>query len=1261
MFKYLAFILGLAISVGVAGAEEAQRAREAAAVPLVPQYTVLKDLHLQTDLVVKGRAAVIIVPPAGGRYAGEVRALRKALREATGVEIPVVEDAAVMKERFPEGNTILLGNRSTNRVISRLYDRFFALTDLRYPGTGGYEVRSIHDPFGDGHNHLLLGGSDDEGVRTAVARLIAILESRKGERDSFSLKPILDVKLSGDFSFTGAVNDAPTWQDSEGYKGNYFGWNSVSRAMALYYMTGEEKYAREFLRLAFPDPAAKAEIEKLDGERIETKDDPLAGPYHYNATRMMLYWDLIEESPLFSDEERLRVTNAFARQLAHRVEADGYTGDIHALEGPREAIGSRHGIYTALSLYVLARYFTRDYESPLWRKVLKASGEYYFAPLKRKVPLVEGENDNLHWYGTAVAPILDYILLSGDRRGIGSGAVSTLLRVQESIWNGTSADRNLRFVAVDYLNKAAYLTGDGRWIHYREMLPVSVKEGRLDQSFWPERRFEAVEPTDLARAWTISRPTPPARAAGENPSHGEWFRMMSYRSKVDGTGDFLLIKGRKGRSRNPFHVLAMTELRIDGTTLLKGYLNQVRLRSNGAVGPKLETEAVLKGDLAFGKSALAVAEVHQLPYGRWRRSVYLREGRLSLVVDRLKVLEDSSRFEAEFWWQGVMPWRQRGGNLRSKDAVVLNGDLLPSVTEGNRTRFLWNGTVRKGEQKDFFSLVLKADGRNAAASAQRLAVNAALFRTPGELLSFTGKFGEADAALGVVGEGFLFAQQLRSFPGIVTEDAMDLDWDFRTGEVFFHMQQPVTVTMKLAETASPVMDGKTLPFAGNKVSLSLPAGISRASGFVPSSASARFLANHAKQAVPEAEKGQAAVPHDVPQGLKAMPVVFDVRIKETIGQVVRAGEGETLCYYIAAGDHLYMMDARGRNLRQLATVDGPRMIHWWAEEGLLVAGTRDQRVVAYTGNGEVRWSFQSKMAEEVAKTGKTYWYNTAPGYEGIHGLDSGMFLEGKSQLFVGSACTLEIVDANGDVLKRVPQFWGTPAIFQRVEGPGGSINLLAARSITERDEPGVLNSRNPEPARRGFFEVPEGYSHVTGWIDQRRLHLLRADLDGDGQSEIISDITGLWNRISIWDETGLPKATINFGPGPSPYRGHGRIVPALIRDTAVGPVESSGKRGIVTVLSSGLVLKLDPQCRTEWSRRLAGVPTRLGVAGERIVVGDERGTVTVLDGKGNFLRKTKAAGAVNAIVKASDDAVMVVSDHAIQQLALPSTEMEKNE
>jgi hypothetical protein len=319
----------------------------------------------------------------------------------------------------------------------------------------------------------------------------------------------------------------------------------------------------------------------------------------------------------------------------------------------------------------------------------------------------------------------------------------------------------------------------------------------------------------------------------------------------------------------------------------------------------------------------------------------------------------------------------------------------------------------------------------------------------------------------------------------------------------------------------------------------------------------------------------------------------------------------------------------------------------------LVAGTADQKVLAFSPEGMLKWTFQSEMDPAVYAAGKTYWFNTAPGHGGIHGLDSGVFLNGQSQLFVGSACTLEIVDANGKLIKRLPQFWGPPALFQLIPAADGSVNLLAARDITSNPSAHVINSKTLDPNPEGYNGVPSGYDYIGGWIDQRRLHFFYQDVDGDGKKEIVSDITGVWNRISTWDENGNPKASIYFGPGPSPYKGMNGLAPALIRGTDVGDIDGDGKPEIVTALSNGLVIALDGECHVKWSRRISGIPTALIIVGKTIVIGQEDGTIVTLDEKGTFLSQSKTSSAIIELLETSGNAVIAVNDRDIVGLRAP--------
>ncbi len=364
--------------------------------PVPPQYDRLKDLCLETRLVTGGRANALIVTPASGRYDRQAEAIAAAIERITGVKLPVIRDDDSAAAVPITGNLICLGNRSTNATIEELYNRFYTLLDLRYPGPGGYEVRTLHNPFGDGHNVVFVGGSDDAGVAEAARILVEHLAAAGGREGELTVGYLADIKLGEGISVPHDINALEIWEASKGYGSvGYFGWCSISKRLAAYYMTGDEFHAREFLRLAFPDAQALKEIAEIDGERIENKEDPLAGFYHYNAHMAILFWDLVEESPFFDDQTRLKVTNAFARQLNHRKNEG-----VYSLTQPAPAVGSRHGQYSAISLFCLGRYFNTYYPDPIWEQCVRGAWNH-FASLG-EYAWVSGEADNL--FGTTLGP-----------------------------------------------------------------------------------------------------------------------------------------------------------------------------------------------------------------------------------------------------------------------------------------------------------------------------------------------------------------------------------------------------------------------------------------------------------------------------------------------------------------------------------------------------------------------------------------------------------------------------------------------------------------------------------------------------------------------------------------------------------------------------------------------------------------------------------------------------------------------------------------
>jgi hypothetical protein len=252
-------------------------------------------------------------------------------------------------------------------------------------------------------------------------------------------------------------------------------------------------------------------------------------------------------------------------------------------------------------------------------------------------------------------------------------------------------------------------------------------------------------------------------------------------------------------------------------------------------------------------------------------------------------------------------------------------------------------------------------------------------------------------------------------------------------------------------------------------------------------------------------------------------------------------------------------------------------------------------------------------------------------------LHTGVFLDGQSQAFVGSACTLELLDADGRLIQRMPQFWGKVSHFAIVDGPDGSLNLLAARKYNGVNTVALINNRTLDPNPRGFDSVPPGSTHVSGWSSMNRAHLFYEDLDGDGEKEVISEINGTWNRVTVWTKSGKPLYDASFGPGE-------RIPVKNMRDLEVADLDGDGKKEILAATSAGLLVALDHECRKLWARRLASPLVLMqcvksqASAKPLLLAACEDGSTLALDASGQPVREGQLDGAPTCVAVATDPA-----------------------
>ncbi|MCY3766549.1 MAG: VCBS repeat-containing protein [Gemmatimonadetes bacterium] len=1221
-----------------------------------PVYTELKDLNLDTELVRNGRPNATIVVPEDGRYAGAANRVQVAIQAKTGVLVPVDDDLSAAGAVPISGHLIVLGNRSDNRTIESLYNQYYTLLDLRYPGPGGYEVRSLHNPFGNGHNVIFVGGSDAEGVEAAADVLAGkVLDANAAER-GLSLGRLMEIELGRGIQVPEDIREFETWEASAGYGSvGYFGWNSISKRMAMYYMTGDAFHAREAIRLAFPDDRAMAEITEIDGERIENKDEPLSGPYHYNAHMMILYWDLIEESPVFTDDERLRVTNAFAAQFGHaqdqgarRRVVENVRSGTSGFGDPPHSVGSRHGQWSAISLYCLGRYFNSHYPSALWEQSMEAA-RWHFASLHHHA-LVDGEHDNLFWYNTGMAPVLSYMLLTGDRKPIENGVMANLLRGQEILASGREPDWALNSASIGFLNKAAYLTGDGRYREYLRRTGMDLDIFRLGQSFWPEDDIEPRLPTDLVNQWSIHPiPEPLWGDRHSGLPLEESYLFGSFRSAADSSGDFILVKGMNGASRNAYHTFVVLELRLDGETLLEGYLNQVLTRSEGMVEPVVAMDSALKYRDVVGGTAVVAAEVPRAAFCAWRRTLAQRVGRYALFVDRLDFRADSEELEVEFLWEGKGAWAALpdGGAARIRDvARICMSDPVETAVADSQARMLWRGAVEKGSGRCWFSL-LAGDGTACA----RLAENAAALALPEPAVAVAGEYEGLNGDLVVLAGDHLHGVNLTGAAlgaSLFRASApVQVDWDFHSGALELVADEETEIRLTVSDPRGVRVGGSVPVYRGDGLgpeTIRIPAGRHSVTGAAPDAAALERVTARLSGLLEQgrdARRQSAAAPSPAMPDVPSISPVFASPVGGGVVDLVTADSGGKTLICAAEGRNVHVLSQEGEKLRTLPA-DGPiRLLHWWGEHGLLLAGCEDEKVIAFDpDSGDRKWVFVSEEDPAVFRAAKPYWFKTAPGHAGVHGLHSGVFLDGKSQAFVGSACTLEILDENGNLVKRLPVFWGPGSRFALIDGPEGSIDLLIARQPTDSHAMAVVNNRELDPKQRAFHDVPDGHTSIGGWACMSRKHIFYEDLDGDGRKEVVSEINGTWNRVTVWSQDGRALHNVHLGPGQ-------RIPANNVRDFDVFDLDGDGCKELLAALSGGLILALDHRCEKVWSRRLPSPPAVMAAvraeSGARVVAGCEDGPLAVLDGDGGVVLIGGLTGRPTCIV-AVDGTVVLATD-----------------
>ncbi len=366
----------------------------------------------------------------------------------------------------------------------------------------------------------------------------------------------------------------------------------------------------------------------------------------------------------------------------------------------------------------------------------------------------------------------------------------------------------------------------------------------------------------------------------------------------------------------------------------------------------------------------------------------------------------------------------------------------------------------------------------------------------------------------------------------------------------------------------------------------------------------------------------------LPADLAALHPVTTRQVQGAVTHILPGPDrnGIASVYVISETNRAYSLGIDGKLLGEIQSPAKIMSAAYWPEAGLLLLGGADDRVYAFDDAGKLRWTFQSEMHPDLYATGKTYWFKKD--LPGIYGLHTGCLTGQETQAFVGSACTVEVVDPSGKLLKRVPVYWGSCAVMQIVPNPDKTRKLVVAKAPNLSNDYSTIHGGNWST---GHFGVSPPFQ-----LSQSTLNILVDDLNHDGQLEVICDTNGSMNDVRVYDCLGKSLWSAEFGP---PSAGAARagitVPPPIMRGLAVLDFRGHGQKHVVAATDEGLVTAFQADGKQAWACYLPSAPWSLCSlprdGGDLLAVGCDNGLLLWIDAAGKPVAKAQLAGAVRRL------------------------------
>lgn len=1204
--------------------------------PSIRDITAAKPLQLATPLVAGGRAVSAVVAPATS--IALARKLQARLRELSGVEVPVVEDIAVADAQgrwnaaglsLRNGSLILLGNLQSNRLLPLLYARLLTEVDGMYPGPGGYALHTVHDPWGNGRNVVVVGGSDDAGVTAAMDRLLGVLAPH-APGPEVKLPRLLDLKLSADLLKQQPVlgrNPDPKSiaQTVEKVRAAFFRGQHTGVTVDLYQAgfsyarSGNEGYAELFKRLA-----------QLMMEIYRSNPGTYGGPWgmdaDFHSMQVFAAWDLVEECPVLSDADRLEIT----RILAEYAQYIGGFGNV-----PRagsNAIRHNHNTFPSLGALFAAEYFGKYYgvaEAPGW---LAAADACFQAQARSFKP--QEDSNGYQWL--TVGHLMRYALARPDHSFFANGnAKRTLdlglltmdnLGYQSAFgdvggWRGWASEVPLWSIGAWYFADPAY-----RWAIARERavqpwakpvlggyetsgLQDAEPQGYAGMRCFPiERKFYDY--------WTAREKLKPGEARLAPVEQG--FEKISFRQGFDPLQAYLLLDGIGTGGHRHFDGNSLVrytdrgrEWFADGDyikALPKFHTSLLAFRDGQSSG--LPPYCALEARADLPTAAMARSTLRDYGGADWARNVVWLKGTGFVVIDsvRARAAGDYSlrtvwhtlgepsiqgqRYTAEQQGERFVLDNLDGARLKLTNDASLGKNWAGYPHAAPVVRILQqiaNKRLQAGERHCFLNVFSTSPSTGEhPVKAERVSGTSVRVTVAGEpaVIGVTdGKLVDAGAGM----ETDALAYVLRT-GGFALAQACVLR---SAGQTLFHSDAPINVEVDAASGRAIVEScaRRTISLSGQP-NLVVGPGRQEVS-----------LAGQAKELL-------SPLPPAAP--IPARPEAAATRAPLLTSRWTVPGEFACL----ACGD------LTGDKLAEILTGDKQGVVRCWSAGGqplwehtaakaihALWAGDLDG-----DGRGEVLAGSLDGSLSLLDAAGKPLWTHAFPYYKRTPGVSvvfpADLDGDGKQEIIAGAeSWHFYALDRKG------AELWHYESVHGSTCGTVADFEGKGCQSVIAGTEYYWWHAITPEGKKRWSYSTETG-PHANA--------VAAGDLNGDGKPEVV--FGGADGNLHVLSESGTLLWSFNTGD---------EVTAVAVRD-----VNGDQRSEVIATSMSFNLYVLDGSGKVVWRRDCGDVLSDLACsngAGSWIAVAAEDGRVAVFRADGTPVGEAQGSGPAVRLIAADLD------------------------